>query len=330
MFTRPVGIEDATIITALRDGWGFDALTVEYLAVGFGSHHWVTRAADGDRRFATVDDLGSRDFLGSNPSAAFDGLTMAFATAHALHHAGLDWVVRPCLDEQGQVLRWLDEPFSIAVFPYVEGHTRQEYASDEERSGVIGLLAQLHQCAGGQVTNVARRETFAVPNRADLEAAIGSVSTAWTGGRYAEPARQLLSEHLEGVRRLLALYDELVQAALTEPQGWSVTHGEPHSANVLRTDEGLRLIDWDTALVAPVERDLWMLLDSPDDQLAKQYTAATGHAVDQSALRLYALWWDLCEIAIYIAQFRADHEDTEDTSVAWDNLQHFIRGYEHA
>ncbi len=329
MFTRPDVITDAAIIAALRGGWGFDAVVVDYLPVGFGSHHWSARAADGAQRFVTVDDLGTRDFLGGDPSAAFDGLTRAFATARALLEGGMDWVVGPCLDEQGQVLRWFDEPFSIAVFPYAEGHTRPEYASDEERSGVIGLLAQLHQSAG-QIATVARRETFAVPNRADLEAAIGSVSTAWIGGRYAEPARRLLGEHLEGVRRQLAFYDGLVQVALTQAQSWSVTHGEPHSANVLRTDDGLRLIDWDTALVAPVERDLWMLLDSPEDQLARQYTAATGHAVERSVLRLYALWWDLCEISIYIAQFRADHEDTEDTSVAWDNLQHFIRGYERA
>ena len=323
MFTRPDAIEDATIIAALRDGWGFAAVSVEYLPVGFGSHHWVARAADGERRFVTVDDLASRDFLGSQPREAFHGLTKAFATAQALRDTGLDWVVGPCIGTRGQVLTWLLEPYSIAVFPYAHGVTTARYESEAERSGVIDLLAGLHAHTH-LVVGIARRETFAVPNRADLEAAIASVSSPWTSGPYAEPARALLREHLDGVQRHLAEYDRLVAEAPGDPNGWTITHGEPHSSNVMRTEAGLRLIDWDTTLVAPPERDLWMLVDSATQPEALRYTAATGRAVEPRRLRLYALWWDLCEIAIYIAGFRKPHDDTEDAAESWDNLQHFI------
>jgi spectinomycin phosphotransferase len=329
MFTRPDVITDAAIISALRDGWGFDAVVADYLPVGFGSHHWMARAADGARRFVTVDDLGSRDYLGPTSPEAYDALKRAFATVRTLHECGLDWVVGPCLDSQGQVLRWLDGTFSIAVFPYVEGHTSPEYASDEERTGVVNLLTELHRSTE-RAAAVARRETFAVPNRADLELAMAEVAIPWTGGPYSEPARLLLFSHLDGVRGHLADYDRLAQQALDDPGKWHITHGEPHSRNVLRTDAGLQVIDWDTALVAPPERDLWMLAATASDPVAQQYTAATGHAVDTNLLRLYAVRWDLDEVGGYVAGCRAPHRETEDAAESWRNLQHFIRGYERA
>ncbi len=98
--------------------------------------------------------------------------------------------------------------------------------------------------------------------------------------------------------------------------------GTPH---LMRTNDGLRIIDWDTALLAPRERDLWMLLPrTGHDSLAQQYADATGHVVNDKSLRLYALWWDLCEIGIYLAEFRSTHMDTEDIRVSWCSLQHFI------
>ncbi len=329
MLTRPDAIADATILHALQDGWAFDAVTVEYLRAGFGSHHWVARAADGTRRFVTVDDLASRDFLGSDPSPAFDGLTRAFTTARALRDAGLSWVVGPSTGTDGQVLGWLQTPFSIAVFPYVDGVTTAEYRSDSELADVIPLLAEMHQRTG-QVVDDARRQTFRLPNRADLEIAIAQVAGPWTAGPYSEPARHLLAEHLEGVRGQLADYDRLAEQALEDPGGWTITHGEPHSRNVMRTDAGPRVIDWDTALIAPPERDLWMLAPTASHPVAQQYTAATGHEVRPALLRLYGLMWDLDEIGGYLARFRSSHTDDDDSAESWRNLQHFIRGYQRA
>ena len=39
--------------------WGLDVVTLDYAAVGFGSHHWRAVSAFGDR-FVTVDDLVAR------------------------------------------------------------------------------------------------------------------------------------------------------------------------------------------------------------------------------------------------------------------------------
>ena len=103
-----------------------------------------------------------------------------------------------------------------------------------------------------------------------------------------------------------------------------ITHGGPDPGNVLKTPAGLVLVDWESALLAPPERDLWALAES-DPGLLDAYSAATGTAIDTDALALYRMWFDLAEISLYVRWFRSSHDDTADAAEGWRNLQYFLR-----
>ena len=104
-----------------------------------------------------------------------------------------------------------------------------------------------------------------------------------------------------------------------------MTHGEPHRANVIvEAKDELRLIDWDTTRVAPRERDLWMVLD---DELTgwDEYAAVVGDvSLDAEALELYRRWWDLADIATFVAVFRRPHEDDENTAATFAGLRGYL------
>ena len=99
---------------------------------------------------------------------------------------------------------------------------------------------------------------------------------------------------------------------------WLVTHGEPHRANVIRDPQGgVHLVDWDTTLIAPRERDLRMVLD---DELSgwDEYVGTAGElTLNRQAIELYRRWWDLADIAIFVDLFRRRHERTEDMVASW-------------
>ena len=69
------------------------------------------------------------------------------------------------------------------------------------------------------------------------------------------------------------------------------------------TGDGWVLIDSDTALIAPPERDLWDL-DPGDGSILEAYASATGTSPQPSLLGLYRLRWDLAEIAVNVSRFR--------------------------
>ena len=82
MFTRPGDLPDGAVAAAVEQWWRFRVASLEYQAVGFGSHHWLAADAAGRRVFATVDDLGAKlRTAGDSADAVFGRLEAAFATA---------------------------------------------------------------------------------------------------------------------------------------------------------------------------------------------------------------------------------------------------------
>ncbi len=299
----------------MRAGWRFEAASIEYAAVGFGSHHWVAVDAAGSRRFVTVDDL-ARVSVSSNKEAAFASLSTAFETARSLRDSGLDFVVAPILDVAGRALRRLGDSFSVTVFPFLEGVTGAfgSYRSEADRDAVRGLIERLHQTPVG-VAGIANQEDFLLPSRSQLEAALAQLDRPWTAGPYSERTRHLLRGVEPDLRAGLRLFDTLANEVRSDRPPVVITHGEPHAANIIWTADGPRLVDWDTALIAPAARDLWML--GPPGR--------PGLPETDPAILLYRLRWDLANIALFVAAFRVPHENSADAAESWRNLRQDAR-----
>jgi thiamine kinase-like enzyme len=89
-------------------------------------------------------------------------------------------------------------------------------------------------------------------------------------------------------------------------------------------DGGVRLVDWDTTMMAPRERDLRMVLDEERTGW-DEYRAEVGPvSLNGQALELYGLRWDLTDIAIYVSGFRRAHELTDDTAACWKHLSGYL------
>ena len=105
-----------------------------------------------------------------------------------------------------------------------------------------------------------------------------------------------------------------------ERDSWVITHGEPHWRNVLSGADGLHVVDWDTALLAPAARDLWHVAGAEGvlaDEVLAGYAALTGRAVTTHGLLAQALRRELTEVALYAAWFARPHLDDADGEIAW-------------
>jgi spectinomycin phosphotransferase len=328
MMDKPEGVSDRELGRALDQGWNLRPDELRYAPVGAGSYHWIARDHRGDRWFVTVDDLDDKSWLGRTRPEALAGLRAALDTARALRdRAGLGFVVAPEPAGDGAALRPVNPRYAVAVYALIEGSSGEfgQPLAPADQGELLDLLAALHQVTPPPSAPVARP---ALAQCEVLASALNELGEPWSGGPFAEPARALLSDAAGPIRDLLATFDRLLPRLTAAPHQ-VVTHGEPHPGNLMRTGDGLRLIDWDTVGLALPERDLWSVLAAADGDAARRYTQATGHPVDPDALRFYRIRWALDDIAAFTAQLRARHGHTDDAEAGWQALRETVADAAH-
>jgi spectinomycin phosphotransferase len=324
VLTEPGDLDRAELTALLEQHWGLRDVKLDYLPVGFGSHHWSAVDSRGTQRFVTVDDLEAGFRAGPDTDSVFATLDRAFRTAAALRdETELDFVVAPLSDSEGVVIRRLSDRYAVTVSPFIEGEssTWGPYESPDDRRRMGEVLGRLHAATGRVPAGLPRMEDFALPSGAALTEALLDLDRRWTSGPFSEPARQLLQRSAHDVERLLQEYDELAARVSECSDTWVITHGEPHRANVIRGPHGgVHLVDWDTTLIAPRERDLQMVLDRDLTGWNEYLAAAVAASLNQEAMQLYRSWWELSDIGVPIQLSRRPHQRTADTVASFDNL----------
>jgi spectinomycin phosphotransferase/16S rRNA (guanine(1405)-N(7))-methyltransferase len=321
VLTPPAGLSQELLASVLATRWGLEAKHVRYRAVGWGSHHWEVTDQAGGPWFVRADELHNKRVSPRETlDAAYDRLRCALAAAVELHASGCGFVVAPVPAAGGQPLARAGEDFAVALYPFVAGQSFEwgEFSSQEHRDAVLDLVLAVH--AAPAARDLALADRYLVPLRDDLEAALGRAPAgSREAGPLTGPMARLLRANEVAILQLLRRYDELVARATAMPAHAVLTHGEPHRANTMLTSDGWRLIDWDTALVAPPERDLWVL-DPGDGSLLGRYAAATGVQPRPALLELYRVRWDVADLAMDVSRFRRPHAGTPEDEEAWQLL----------
>lgn len=321
MRSPPADLAPERLAAALAGGWRLHAARADYVPEGGGSHHWKVTGKDGLARFVTVDDLDDKDWLGDTREAVFSGLGRALGTAAALRdRAGLDFVAAPLPDRDGELLRRVNDRYAVSVFPFLVGrsHPFGPYADPLLRGRSLDMIAALHQ-ATPAVLGLAPGHVLGFAGRDDLDAFLLDPGRRWDGGPFSEPARRLLLPCATELARLAAGFDRMAAATVGARANLVITHGEPHPANLMLAAGRLVLIDWDTAALAPPERDV-SLIATTSGEGTDRYQQAAGRNLDPAVMTLYRVRWYLDDLASAIRLFRRPHRDTPDTRRWRDSL----------
>jgi spectinomycin phosphotransferase len=318
MKAAPADLDFALLEQSLLEHWGIRPSRLEYLPVGFGDHHWDATAG-GIRYFVTVRDL-RLDARAADPHQAVLALERTFQAVRRLKEiAGLQFIVPAVLSSSGATVVPIGSRFVLSVYDWMNVWPVQ----DAMGAASASLVAQLHRASREHAVDGVS-EDFKIPHRYHLEAALGQLQVPWLDGPFGEPSRHLLAAHRAEVRSALQLYDHLVDVAHRVNAEWCLTHGEPDGGNLVQDQAGApHLVDWESARVAPAERDL-ARLDLSAEALAGYVDIAGGPPPQADILRLYRLWYDLAESAVYLMQFRAPHAADDNMIESWQNFQTFL------
>jgi Ser/Thr protein kinase RdoA (MazF antagonist) len=176
----------------------------------------------------------------------------AFAQLLAEHEIP---AVAPIAGPAGTLNRF--QGFRLAVFPWARGRAPELNTADDRR--LMGrYLGRLHRLGAAGEFHFRRRltiEEFGTRPLAFLQA--GDFVPDELRSAYFPTAQTLLSATAERVAEAGSV------AAIR-------LHGDFHLGNVLWTDTGPHIVDFDDCLMGPAVQDLWMLLSGERDEMEPQ------------------------------------------------------------
>ena len=322
MKAPPVDLATDLVRQTLASEWDIEVDELVYLPLGFGDHHWRASQA-GRHRFVTVCDA-RLDGRSAGRQQTVDRLERTFrAVRQVRERAGLPFIV-PAVPtiRSGRLVVPLGETFALSLYDWLDA----EPAHDASGGIAADVVARLHRASRERPVE-ALAEDFVIPHRPALETALADLARPWQSGPYAEPARAQLVSHQTELRLALERYDAAAASATSRRDDWCLTHGEPSGPNLLqdRRSGAALLVDWESARIAPPERDLVDLRTSPA-ALDHYHDVAGGPPPRLELIELYRAWYALAETAVYVHQFRAPHTRDANLAESWQNFLHFLPG----
>lgn len=289
------------MLDRVRSHWDIEADAVRHLPVGFGAHHWCASRDQRPVAFVTWDSSWAHHSRAS--------LEDTYAAAAALRTTSVADLLVPPLATRAGGFTVPAGRGALSLTPWILAtgpSDGPEWADD-----TAALLTRLHA-----VDPPARLPTWRPAPPDDLADRLpGLLYHPWDTGPLGPQMHEAVSDRLSEVLSWDARMRDLLSSS--DPSRWVLTHGEPHPGNQSVVGAGRVLVDWESARLAPRERDLRPLWPGGTGWLL-----AGDAEPDWAMVELFDLEWRLDEIAQYAAWFAAPHGDGPDDRIALDGLRH--------
>jgi len=308
MLEKP-DLSDESIITVLQKEYGLSIAAVSFLPLGADLDTAVYRA---------ITPGGTPAFVKLR-RGDFDEASVA--VPKFLSDRGLKQVIAPLPTRTGRLWAGLD-PYRLILYPFVEGSDAFEVdLSDAQRIEFGAALRALHTAVLlAAITNHVRREAFAPRWRETTRAFLTRIEKE----SFADPVAAELAAFLQIKRdetlELIRRAGRLALALQVQTPEYVLCHGDIHGWNLLvDAHNALYMVDWDTLVFAPKERDLMFVgsglggnghtLREEEDLFYQGYGWVER---SQTALAYYRYERIIEDVAVYCEQILLTDEGGED------------------
>lgn len=245
----------------------------------------------------------------------------AVAVPAFLHHGlGIAAVMAPILSAENR-LQVEAEGFQWALYPFVEGSSGFERALSATQWTTFGAaLSEVHHATlPAELLADIPQETYSPRWRERARVLSAHVLRGAGGDAMAHQLTAFWRSRQSEIDTLIERAESLGQIAATSDAPRVLCHADIHAGNVLLgVDGGLFIVDWDTLLLAPKERDLMFVgggvggVWNDADEEAGFYRGYGSADIDHRLLSYYRyerIVVDIVELADQILDPAAGAED---------------------
>ena len=313
MLEKPT-INDEILIRCLNEGYGKGIRSVSFLPLGADANTAVYRAQTSDNTSYFVK-------LRRGPSSV-----AAAAVPTFLAENGMKQVI-PVLRTRTGAIQYEPESFDdswvMTLYPFVEGHHGYERKMTPVQWAEFGVaLKRLHTLNfPTEIIESIPREDFSTCWHDELRDFVARIERESFIDSVAVELAALLSSKKNEILKLIERVEETVQPLRHKALELVLCHADIHGWNLLIDDRtgALHIVDWDTLIFAPKERDLMFigagLADSgyTSAQETEMFFGGYGQTeIDHNAITYYRCARIIEDLVVYCRQILLSEEGGED------------------
>jgi len=317
MLIRP-DLKDEEIVRCLRDAYGLTVEKITFLPLG----------ADFKTAVYHITTTNGADHFLKLRRGKF--LEASVSVPKYLADLGIKQVIPPLATKTGQLCTGL-ESFKAILYPYVDGHNGVEAKLSEDQWVEFGAtVKKLHSLSiPSSITQDVPQETFSSKWRETVKAFLISIENEV----FEEPVAVKIALFLKSKRcEILKLVEHAEKLAITiqkQHLDYVLCHADIHGWNLIVDKENaLYIVDWDTLIFAPKERDLMFvgagIWDSGLTAAEEESLFYQGYGqikINQNAMAYYRFERIIQDIGDYCEYIFLSDEGGDDRMQCFEHLQ---------
>ncbi len=311
----------------LGEVYGVDALRLIFVPEGFASYCYIAHSSDGNRYFLKLQDTTRR-----KPMAASDPDFYLSATWN-LHSRGLFRNLTYPIRALDGALRTRFGQYSLIVFNYIDGQALNDTvpSGGQQDRDLLPAMARsvgsIHASTPYLGIEHAHIERFCIPFRDLLLDAVRDLERVGAGDRRGKRSlADLLLPREDALLACLARLDALREAVLDLDMQMVLCHTDLWGGNVMLGGDGqLYIIDWEGAMIAPPEHDLFIFLGDRFGSFLRYYKETAGPVtLDAQLFGFYLYRRNLEDLTDWIVRIlyenSGDDQDRDDLKGVADSV----------
>jgi spectinomycin phosphotransferase len=248
MLIKP-NLKDEEIIACLQNAYGLTVEKITFLPLG----------ADFNTAVYLITTSNQTDYFLKLRSGEF--LEASVSVPKYLVDLGIKQVIPPLATKTGQL--WTNlVSFKAILYPYVEGRNGVEAELSEDQWVQFGTaIKKLHSTdIPVSITKDVPRETFSSKWRETVKAFLVRIESEVFEEPVAVKMALFLKSKSSEILKLVECAEELAFAIQKQPLDYVLCHADMHGWNLMvDKEDALYIVDWDTLIFAPIERDLMFI-----------------------------------------------------------------------
>lgn len=213
-----------------------------------------------------------------------------------LHDLGIRNIIAPLTTQAGQLWATLDD-YSVIVYPFIDGRDGYDVDLTDRHWIEFGAtLKRIHTASVPRsIIDHIPRENYSSEWRDLVKMFLARIEVETFADPVAAKTAAFLRTKRAEVQALVARTDRLARTLQTRSLDEVVCHADLHAGNIfIARDGALYIVDWDTVLIAPKERDLMYAGGGqfgqarlPHEEEALFYQGYGATSIDRAALAYY-------------------------------------------